>query len=74
MRRTDVQLTPGEALRLIDYICELVEFGSKTENIIRLANENKYKDLDHYIGAKVQKELLRLNLVEPGQEGKLNTK
>lgn len=71
MKRTDVELTPGEALRLIDYICELVEFGSKQENAVRLADEKKYQDLDHYLGSRVKDELLRLKLIEPGEKGKL---
>lgn len=71
MKRTDVELTAGEALRLIDYICELVEFGSKQENAVRLADEKKYQDLDHYLGSRVKDELLRLKLIEPGEKGKL---
>lgn len=73
MRRTDVELTPDEAIRLIDYFCELVEFSSKEENIIRLADDKKYQDVEHYLGQRVKTELLRLNLIEPGEKGKLKT-
>lgn len=71
MKRTEVNLSPDEAIRLIDYICELVEFGSKQENVVRLADEKRYQDLEHYLGSRVKDELLRLHLVEPGEKGKL---
>lgn len=71
MRRTEVNLDPDEAIRLVDYFCELVEFASKPENAARLADDRKYQDVEHYVGSRVKQELLRLNLVEPGEKGKL---
>ena len=73
MRRTEVTLEPEEAIRLVDYFCELIEFASKPENIIRLADDKKYQDIDHYVGSRVKQELVRLNLIEPGERGKLKT-
>lgn len=73
MRRTEVNLDPDEAIRLVDYFCELVEFASKPENAARLADDRKYQDVEHYVGSRVKQELLRLNLVEPGEKGKLKT-
>ncbi len=73
MRRTEVTLDPDEAIRLVDYFCELVEFASKPENIVRLADDKRYQDIDHYVGSRVKMELMRLNLIELGERGKLKT-
>lgn len=73
MRRTEVNLSSDEEHRLIDYICELIEFASKPENAARLADDRKYQDVEHYVGSRVKQEFLRLNLIEPGEKGKLKT-
>ena len=73
MRRTEVNLTPDEEHRLIDYIGELIEFASKPENAARLSDDRKYQDVPHYVGSRVVQEFMRLNLTEPGEKGKLKT-
>lgn len=74
MKRTGVELTPAEALNLVEFLCDCMVFASKEENIIRWAEDRRYQDMEHYLGSKLKKELLDLKLVIPGDENKLDVK